>query len=186
MDLLTSDQFEAIFQRAIECDLQDRLELVHQVLPRAFVASFARLSSPSHGLRAALRELNRHLHLTNFADIPLAAWLDEAARMVEPRPQAEFFRQLAAELRRKHASPSNGHAAAPGQPALTPAELHELICRLMPHQLDVIMLRLGLPEEHIAPRSEPLSRRVLDVIQIAQQAGRLSELQAAVRQMMGG
>lgn len=64
-----------------------------------------------------------------------------------------------------------------------PPGLYDAMCGLMPSQLDEIILRMGLRDEHIAPRSETRAKRAMDVLSLAQQGGsnRMAELQAELR-----
>jgi len=69
-----------------------------------------------------------------------------------------------------------------------PPGLYDAMCGLMPSQLDEIILRLGLRDEHIAPRLETRAKRAMDVLSLVQQGGpkRMAELQAEVRRATSG
>lgn len=89
---------DRIFDLAIELGLDGKRDVLLVDLPRRYVAILQRLSSTSDQLRMDLHTLNGTPRLVNFTGHPLAAWLKAAAKAVDPRPEAEEFRALAARL----------------------------------------------------------------------------------------
>ena len=80
---------------------------------------------------------------------------------------------------------------APGQPPeVSEADhrlrLYENLCRLLSSQLEEIIFRLALPQEHIAPKYEVQAKRAMDVILVAQQRGVTGQLEMEIRRAMGG
>lgn len=100
------------------------------------------------------------------------------------RGVAEELRKLAAHLT----------GASPGSlPAETPAPedrfaLFEALCSLLRSQFDEILFRVGAPKQHMAPTSEPLARRALDLVQWAEQGGsvRMTSLSRAIAKAAPG
>lgn len=84
-----------------------------------------------------------------------------------------------------------GSAAPQPTPGVSEADrrmrLYDDLCRLLSSQFDEIIFRLGLPDEHIAPRAEVRARRAMDVILVVQQRGpeMMARLLAEVRRAMG-
>jgi len=66
--------------------------------------------------------------------------------------------------------------------------IYEALCRLLTPQFDEVVFRARMPRQHLAPASEPLARRALDLVQWSEQdeqdeqAG-LDRLAAAVRRV---
>lgn len=93
---------------------------------------------------------------------------------------------VAAELRKVAALLAG--AQAPSLPADTPepadrVAIFESLCRILPSEFEEVLFRVGAPKQHLAPASETLARRALDVVQWAEQAGpgRLNGLRDALR-----
>lgn len=61
--------------------------------------------------------------------------------------------------------------------------LFDALCRLLPTQFETALFRCQAPRHDIAPHTEPLARRALDLIQWAEQTGStgLDRLAAAIR-----
>lgn len=62
----------------------------------------------------------------------------------------------------------------------------EALCTFLPPQFDEIVLRVNAPKQHLAPTSEPLARRVLDLVQWAEQGGptRMNGLCGAIQKAL--
>jgi hypothetical protein len=98
---------------------------------------------------------------------------------------------VAAELKRL--APSLGQAGLP-PPHPAPAEppdrfaLYEALCRLIPVKFDVVLFYANAPKHELAPASEPLARRALDLVQWAEQESPmgLDGLVRAIRKVAPG
>jgi hypothetical protein len=66
--------------------------------------------------------------------------------------------------------------------------LYEALCRLLPPMFGEVVLRTSAPVHHLAPATEPLSRRALDLVQWAALGGtpRMNLLRAAIRKVAPG
>jgi len=62
------------------------------------------------------------------------------------------------------------------------------LCTFLPPQFDETVFRINAPKQHLAPAIEPLSRRALDLVQWAEQAGqdRLNDLCNVIRKTAPG
>lgn len=93
---------------------------------------------------------------------------------------------VAAEL--KAIAADLGQAALPAEPSVMPEPIDriaifEALCRLLPSQFETVLFRAGAPKHDLAPHTEPLSRRALDLVQWVEQGGpsRIDALCAAIR-----
>lgn len=66
--------------------------------------------------------------------------------------------------------------------------IFDTLCTFLPPQFEEIVFRLGAPRQHLAPPSEPLSRRALDLLQWAEQGGaaRMKSLRDVIRRIAPG
>jgi hypothetical protein len=66
--------------------------------------------------------------------------------------------------------------------------IFEALCIFMTSQFDEIVLRVNAPKQYLAPTSEPLARRALDLVQWAEQGGstRMNGLCNAIRKVEPG
>lgn len=66
--------------------------------------------------------------------------------------------------------------------------IFDTICTFLPSQFDEVVFRMGAPKQHLAPASEPLSRRALDLVQWAEQGGaaRMNSLCNGIRRIVPG
>jgi hypothetical protein len=75
--------------------------------------------------------------------------------------------------------------------AVEPADrfaIYDALSILLPIQFEEVLFRINAPKQHLAPSSEPLSRRALDLVQWAEQGGvtRSNELCSAIRKVAPG
>ena len=96
---------------------------------------------------------------------------------------------VAAELKR-FAAELQGQPP-PVAPDSAPAQIdrmavYDALCRLLQPQFNEALFLTNAPTQHLAPASEPLARRALDVVQWAEQAGRMKELAVAIRRVAPG
>jgi hypothetical protein len=82
--------------------------------------------------------------------------------------------------------------AAPPPPSPAPKAdrfaLYDALCALLPAMFAEVVFRLSAPAQHMAPASEPLSRRALDLVQWAEAQGdeKMRALDGAVRKVSPG
>jgi hypothetical protein len=67
-----------------------------------------------------------------------------------------------------------------GRTPTDPQRLYELLCKLtLGTVIEAVMLRAGLPREHIAPASAPVAQKALDIVQIVRMGGPAMEARVA-------
>jgi hypothetical protein len=61
--------------------------------------------------------------------------------------------------------------------------IYDALCRLLTAQFEEVVFRVRMPRRHLAPASETLARRALDLVQWSEQdeQGGLDRLEATVR-----
>ncbi|MGI8427184.1 MAG: TIR domain-containing protein [Actinomycetota bacterium] len=98
---------------------------------------------------------------------------------------------VAAEL--KKAATALTIAPSPSLPSdmPEPAEriaIFDALCTFLPSMFDEIVFHVNAPKQHLAPTSEPLARRALDLVQWAEQGGstRMNGLYNAIRKVASG
>jgi hypothetical protein len=98
---------------------------------------------------------------------------------------------VAAELKRLAASLEG--RTPPEVPDEAPAPVDRIavfdaLCRMLQPQFGEVLFRINAPNQQLAPASEPLARRALDLVQWAEQggAGRMSELALTIRRVAPG
>ena len=63
--------------------------------------------------------------------------------------------------------------------------MYDILCAMLPAQFEEVLFRAGAPKPQMAPASEPLARRALDLIQWAdQQSGQMDAVRMALRKVV--
>lgn len=94
--LLTDEEMDWLVETAGVANLvaPERRHLLLAGLPREYVDGMRRQMIPLDQLRVDLQYLNRTVRLRSFVKLPMVVWLDNAARLAEPLPEASVFRSL--------------------------------------------------------------------------------------------
>ena len=77
----------------------DWKQIALAVLPDDYAQSLSNASNSKFQLESDLAALNRQLSLTDFDGPPLAAWLDKASALAQPKPEAQHLSDLADQAR---------------------------------------------------------------------------------------
>ena len=98
---------------------------------------------------------------------------------------------VAAELRRTAQALASSEPMPIPDNTPRPADriaVFDALCRLLMPQFDEIPFRLNAPMHQLAPAGQPLSRRALDLVQWAEQAGpsRMADLAVEIRRVAPG
>lgn len=98
---------------------------------------------------------------------------------------------VAAELKKMAAALTLAPAPSLPPDMPTPADriaIFDALCTFLTSQFDEVVLRVNAPKQHLAPASEPLARRALDLVQWAEQGGstRMDGLCSAIRKLAPG
>jgi hypothetical protein len=98
--LVSMEQLDLIVKIAAECGLAstERRHLLFASIPREYVYSLPQLASPLDQLRSDLLEMSRTPTLGGLVESPIAVWLRNAARLVQPRPESTFFEEIVQRL----------------------------------------------------------------------------------------
>jgi nucleoside phosphorylase len=100
--LLSMEQIEEVLRKAVVCGLatSERRLLLLASIPPHFCYSLPQQANPSDQLRSDLLEMNTTLALIGSHELPLIVWLTNAARLVHPRAEANFFEEVTEVVRR--------------------------------------------------------------------------------------
>jgi TIR domain-containing protein len=122
----------------------------------------------------------------NPMDVPYGLRVRHAldARELGMAGVAAELKRLAASLQGKPPPEAPDEAPAP----VDRIAVFDALCRLLQPQFSEVLFRTNAPNQQLAPASEPLARRALDLVQWAEQGGaeRMSELALTIRRVAPG